>query len=403
MKTTIFIIMMVALFSINQAIGQWTTSGSNIYNTNTGNVGIGNNSPTTLLHVAKLMTEPTITVQNLGGAGGATYSMIDNTSGAFWKFKATNTGGFKVRDQANALDVFVIESNSSANAIYINAAGSVGLGTSAPASSAALDVSSTTKGFLPPRMTQQQIMYIANPADGLIVYSTTDSKFYAFISSENSWKEVLFGSELITPFTCGSSISITHTAGNVAPASKSVSYGTVTNIPGEATKCWLTSNLGSDHQASTVGDNTEASAGWYWQFNRKQGYKYDGSRTPGTWILDISENSNWISSEDPCSLELGGSWRIPTPSEWNNVDIAGGWNNYVDPWESNLKMHLGGFLDLDGSLFPSSRGLYARFWANSQGASSLVAQGMIYDAWFEPYVEVNNQKEYGFSLRCIKD
>jgi hypothetical protein len=132
MKTFAFIIAMLALSCLNEAIGQWTTTGSNIYNTNAGNVGIGNSTPTTLLHVAKSMTEPTITVQNLGGSGGATYTMIDGVSGANWKFKATNTGGFKIRDHANLLDVFVIEPNSAANALYINGDGYLGLGTATP-------------------------------------------------------------------------------------------------------------------------------------------------------------------------------------------------------------------------------------------------------------------------------
>ena len=74
----------------------------------TGNVGIGNNAPTTLLYVAKNTGEPTITIRNMGGGGGASYSMVDDLSGASWKFKATTFGGFKIRDQANALDVLTI-------------------------------------------------------------------------------------------------------------------------------------------------------------------------------------------------------------------------------------------------------------------------------------------------------
>jgi hypothetical protein len=124
------------LTGISQA--QWNTSGAHIYNSNTGNVGIGNSSPTTLLEVGKNMTEPVIAVHNFGGTGGATYSMIDNLSGANWKFKATNTGGFKIRDHANLMDVVVIEPNSSANALYINSTGNIGFGTNIPA--ARLDI-----------------------------------------------------------------------------------------------------------------------------------------------------------------------------------------------------------------------------------------------------------------------
>ena len=50
---------------------------------------------------------------------------------------------------------------------------SVGIGTTIPATSAQLDVSSTTKGFLPPRMTTAQRDAIASPAAGLIIFNTT--------------------------------------------------------------------------------------------------------------------------------------------------------------------------------------------------------------------------------------
>jgi len=53
------------------------------------------------------------------------------------------------------------------------AMGQYGFGTNSPAASAAVDVSSTTKGFLPPRMTDAQIAAIPNPATGLVVFNTT--------------------------------------------------------------------------------------------------------------------------------------------------------------------------------------------------------------------------------------
>ncbi|MDB5200644.1 MAG: hypothetical protein JWQ27_53 [Ferruginibacter sp.] len=48
----------------------------------------------------------------------------------------------------------------------------VGIGTTSPASSAQLDVRSTSKGFLPPRMTAAQRNAIAAPVAGLMVYCT---------------------------------------------------------------------------------------------------------------------------------------------------------------------------------------------------------------------------------------
>jgi hypothetical protein len=52
---------------------------------------------------------------------------------------------------------------------------SVGFGTSSPNSSAILELSATTKGFLPPRMTEAQRISISSPALGLMVYQTDGS------------------------------------------------------------------------------------------------------------------------------------------------------------------------------------------------------------------------------------
>lgn len=52
----------------------------------------------------------------------------------------------------------------------------VGVGTSAPDASAKLEVSSTEKGFLVPRMTTTQRNLISSPANGLLLYNTTDNE-----------------------------------------------------------------------------------------------------------------------------------------------------------------------------------------------------------------------------------
>jgi hypothetical protein len=49
----------------------------------------------------------------------------------------------------------------------------VGIGTTTPNASAVLDLTSTSKGLLPPRMTTVQRDAIANPATGLQIYNTT--------------------------------------------------------------------------------------------------------------------------------------------------------------------------------------------------------------------------------------
>ena len=55
----------------------------------------------------------------------------------------------------------------------------------APDGSAMLQISGTTKGFLPPRMNRDSMYLIANPARGLIVFNTTDSMLY--LHRDSGW------------------------------------------------------------------------------------------------------------------------------------------------------------------------------------------------------------------------
>ncbi len=354
---------------------------------------------------------------------------------------------------------------------------------SAPDPSAMLDVKSTVKGFLPPRMTFAERNAIVDPVEGLLVFCsncnldgtgvlsmyqggkwlnlfgscivpasplegshvqtngqiiwnwnlapiatgykwsatndyagatnmgtvTTQTEtgltsglsyiryVWAYNACGNSDPAILTGQAL----GCGNSFTIAHTAGSVAPVSKTVTYGTVTNIPGETSKCWITRNLGATQQANTVSDNTEAAAGWYWQFNLKQGYKHDGTtRTPNTaWIFSISETSDWVNVNDPCNIELGNAWRIPTYTEWYNVDNTGGWTNWNGPWGSGLQLHAAGRLaSTSGAL--GIRGSFGGYWSNTQDSSTL--------GW---YLSLNSgssnmgniTKTVGFSVRCLRD
>lgn len=71
--------------------------------------------------------------------------------------------------------------------INVNASGSVGMGTGVTvAASAKLELSSTTQGFLPPRMTNAQRTAITSPAVGLIVYCT-DATIGLYIYKATGW------------------------------------------------------------------------------------------------------------------------------------------------------------------------------------------------------------------------
>ena len=233
---------------------------------------------------------------------------------------------------------------------------------------------------------------------GLTASTTYHVRAYATNSAGTAYgNDVSF---VTSPFTCGSTLTINHVAGEVAPVDKTTTYGTVTNIPGEPTKCWITKNLGATNQATSVDDASEASAGWYWQFNKKQGYKHDGTTcTPATtWINSISENSDWLASNDPCTIELGGGWRLPTILEWNNLTASGGWTGWDGPYSSGLKLHAAGWLTTDGLFL--HRGSLGRYWSSTQNEE---ING--WSLYFHPSIifPTFDNKAIGLSVRCLRD
>ena len=133
-----------------------------------------------------------------------------------------------------------------------------------------------------------------------------------------------------------------------------------------------------------------------------QGYKHDGTtRTPNsTWVIEIVEDSDWLPANDPCTLELGSVWRLPTLTEWTNVDASGGWTNGNGPWNSSLKMHQAGRLDIYGG-FVDYRGSGGYYWSSSQYD--------IYSGWLLDFdsggcnVGFYYERPYGFSGRCLRD
>lgn len=77
---------------------------------------------------------------------------------------------------------------------------SIGVGTNNPHPSAQLDVSSTNKGFLPPRMTAVQRDSIVSPAAGLIVYCTNcDTAGQMQYFNGNTWRNMMGAPAALPP------------------------------------------------------------------------------------------------------------------------------------------------------------------------------------------------------------
>ncbi|MCZ7593714.1 MAG: hypothetical protein M5U16_01460 [Hyphomicrobium sp.] len=111
--------------------------------------------------------------------------------------RSTATEAWTDTAQGSKLDFYTSPNGLVASSVRmtIEADGNVGIGTATPAVSALLDVSSTTKGFLPPRMTEAQRDAIASPATGLVVYNTTANALNYW--DGDSWEAVGAGTDVL--------------------------------------------------------------------------------------------------------------------------------------------------------------------------------------------------------------
>ncbi len=147
------------LFSIDTSIGKWRSE--NYYNTKYQLIG------------NYLLPNDTVSLSDR-----------INTK---WDVNGNITGGTKKIGPTDAQDLQIITNNTPR--ITVNSGGDVGIGTPTPASSALLDVSSTTKGFLPPRVTTAQMNAIPAPIAGLMVYNTDSIGYCKYTGT--AWRRLL--------------------------------------------------------------------------------------------------------------------------------------------------------------------------------------------------------------------
>ena len=81
-----------------------------------------------------------------------------------------------------------VDGTTATNAVY--SAGSVGVGVADPHASAAFEVNSTTQGMLIPRMDSPQRDAITTPANGLLIFNTSNNSFEVYKSSCSCWVRV---------------------------------------------------------------------------------------------------------------------------------------------------------------------------------------------------------------------
>ena len=195
-----------------------------------GNVGIGTTSPSSKLEVngtatvnGQLNINGDATSSIRIGTGGTNAALIYSLTGDTLSIGANNATNFVCKTNKDVefrgnVDLIsngalLLDNANNNNQMYIrnggtNAAaiqfghgtvgssilmilasdGKLGLGTTSPNASSLLDVSSTTKGVLLPRMTTTQVNAISSPANGLTVYNTTLNTLCFY--NGTSWQKV---------------------------------------------------------------------------------------------------------------------------------------------------------------------------------------------------------------------
>ena len=283
--------------------------------------------------------------------------------------------------------------------IHNNGAG-VGINTSTPDASAQLDVASTSKGFLPPRMTTIQRDAIAAPAVGLVIYNTTSNCLNFYIGS--NWQE-----------TCGSAnySTASYPAGYVFCATGATAVVDVTNpTTGET---WMDRNLGATRAATSSTD--AASYGDLYQWGRaSDGHQCRSSGTRSTLSsVDQPNHSDFIlSSSDWRSPQNANLWqgvngvnnpcptgyRLPTKAEIDTERLSWSSSNASGAFASPLKLPQGGGRErFNGSLFDV--GTRSFYWISA--ATSSTSEYININTSNTSYVY--NFRALGFSVRCIKD
>jgi hypothetical protein len=165
-----------------------TLSVGSISGARLGIKGSGSTSATTSLLVQNSSASELLRVRDDGRVyiGTTGYFLPDAQSTSMYNFynKAVLTSS----EGSNIVKVLLANNTHSFCGANGGVNGQVGVNTNTPNASAALEVVSTTTGFLPPRMTTTQKNAIASPAAGLTVYDSTTNKLCCYNGS--TWNDL---------------------------------------------------------------------------------------------------------------------------------------------------------------------------------------------------------------------
>ena len=156
----------------------------------------GTNSDVDLGGTLTFISSDSSAIITAGGVADTIDITVDGsvTSQNLFNTDGTQTDASRTYDIASGQVLNFIKGSINLNdTLYVDetsASVHIGGGATAPEASAVLEVNSTTKGFLFPRMTSAQRLAIGSPATGLMVYQT-DSREGVYIYKSFGWVQVI--------------------------------------------------------------------------------------------------------------------------------------------------------------------------------------------------------------------
>ena len=267
----------------------------------------------------------------------------------------------------------------------------VGIGTTTPNASAILDITSTSKGLLPPRMNTIQRNAITSPAEGLVVYNTDLTCWETF----NGVRWVNFASltstDVYNPAT--RQIWMDRNLGATRVATSSTDFNAYGSL-------FQWGRAADGHQLITWTSTTATAV------NGTTIGPYNGDTPPNAFFITaVNSPNDWRTGQNnnlwqglnginnPCPT----GYRLPTEAEWGAERSS--WNPNDDPagaFASPLKLTTPGFRFSDsGNL---SIGTTGNYWTSTVSGTRAVSIG--FNVTNISFFDRN--RATGLSIRCIK-
>jgi len=258
-----------------------------------------------------------------------------------------------------------------------------------------LEVNSTTKGLLPPRMTETQRDGISSPATGLLIFQTDGIPGYYYYTGTDWIGLVGNGSG-------GNSTSaLIDCDGNI--------YHTIAI----GDQLWMAENLRVTHyrNGDAIANVTDSTA---WAALSTGAYCwYDNDQAANEKYGALY---NWYTVDDSRGLCPEG-WHVPTHAEWTTLttylggtSVAGGkmkstsnlWNSpNTDATNISSFSGLPGGLRYHSSSFDAI-GNHGKWWSSSEITSNNARFRELYYGIGYVFVSYTS-KQFGFSVRCLRD